>query len=128
MSSTPRVAFFTDSFHEVNGVAHTTRHFDAFARKRGLPLLNIHAGPRTELSEDGTVWSMELERSGTGFSLEKDMSFDLLFMRYRRRMVELLKHFGAELVHITGPSDVGILGLIGKSERHAVGQRICHSH
>ena len=30
----PRVAYFPDSFHEVNGVAHTSRHFEAFARRR----------------------------------------------------------------------------------------------
>lgn len=49
MNPVPRVAFFTDSFHEVNGVAHTSRHFDAFARRRALPFLNVHAGPKTLL-------------------------------------------------------------------------------
>ena len=29
--SVPRVAFFTDSFHEVNGVALTSRQFAEFA-------------------------------------------------------------------------------------------------
>ena len=108
----PRIAFFTDSFHEVNGVAHTSRHFDAFARKRALPFFSIHAGPRTELRDEGPVWTMELKRSGAAFKLETDMSFDLLFTRYRRRMRELLKTFRADLVHITGPSDVGILGAL----------------
>jgi len=108
----PRIAFFTDSFHEVNGVAHTSRHFDAFARRRALPFLSIHAGPRTELRDEGPVWTMELKRSGTAFNLETDMSFDLLFARYRRRMRELLKTFRADLVHITGPSDVGMLGAL----------------
>ena len=109
---TPRVAFFTDSFHEVNGVAHTSRQFDAFARRRAVPFLNIHAGPRTELREDGPVWTLELKRGLVGFRLEKDMSFDLLFMRHRQRVTELVKRFGAELVHITGPSDVGLLGAL----------------
>ncbi len=108
----PRVAFFTDSFHEVNGVAHTSRHFDAFVRKRALPFLNVHAGPETQLRDDGPVWTMELKRGGAAFHLEKDMSFDLLFLRYRTRVRELLKTFGAELVHITGPSDVGMLGAL----------------
>jgi len=106
----PRVAFFTDSFHEVNGVAHTSRHFDAFARRRALPFLNVHAGPRTQLTEDGPVWTLELKRSALGFSLERDMSFDLAFMRHRSVVAAHLKRFGAELIHITGPSDVGILG------------------
>lgn len=112
MNPSPRVAFFTDSFHEVNGVAHTSRHFDAFARRRGLPFLNVHAGPSTRLVEDGPVWTLELKRGPIAFGLEHDMSFDLLFMRYRRQVAAHLKKFGAELVHITGPSDVGMLGAL----------------
>lgn len=112
MNPAPRVAFFTDSFHEVNGVAHTSRHFDAFARRRGLPFLNVHAGPETRLSEDGPVWTLELKRSPVGIGLEHDMSFDLLFLRYQRAVAAHLKKFGAELVHITGPSDIGMLGAI----------------
>jgi glycosyltransferase involved in cell wall biosynthesis len=42
--------------------------------------------------------------------LEKDVSFDLLFLCYRRRVRELLKTFRADLVHITGPSGMGMLG------------------
>ena len=110
MNPAPRVAFFTDSFHEVNGVAHTSRHFDAFVRRRGLPFLNIHAGPRTTLHRDGPVWTLELERGRVGFALEHDMSFDLLLLRHRHVVAKALKEFGAELIHITGPSDIGILG------------------
>jgi phosphatidylinositol alpha 1,6-mannosyltransferase len=111
MNPPPRVAFFTDSFHEVNGVAHTSRHFDAFARRRSLPFLNVHAGPKTVLSSDGPVWTLELNRSPAGISLEHDMSFDLMFWRHRRKVAAALKEFGVELIHITGPSDVGILGM-----------------
>ena len=32
-----RVAFFTDSFHEVNGVAHTSRMLTATAERLGVP-------------------------------------------------------------------------------------------
>jgi glycosyltransferase involved in cell wall biosynthesis len=107
----PRVAFFTDSFHEINGVAHTSRRFDAFVRQRALPFLNVHAGPRTSFTDDGPVWTLELQRSSAGFALEKDMSFDLLFFRYKRRVRDLLQRFGTDLIHITGPSDVGMLGV-----------------
>ncbi len=44
----PRVAFFPDSFAEVNGVAHTSRQFVAFAERRNLPMLCVHGGGRTE--------------------------------------------------------------------------------
>ncbi|MGD1091011.1 MAG: hypothetical protein ABSB35_03350 [Bryobacteraceae bacterium] len=80
MNPNPRVAFFTDSFHEINGVAHTSRHFDAFVRRRGLPFLNVHAGPETNLTVEGPVSTLELKRGSVGFSLESDMSFDLLFL------------------------------------------------
>jgi phosphatidylinositol alpha 1,6-mannosyltransferase len=106
----PRVAFFTDSFHEINGVAHTSRHFDAFVRRRGLPFLNVHAGPRTALETEVPVSTFELNRGSIGFALERDMSFDLLLMRHKRAVASAVKTFGADLIHITGPSDVGILG------------------
>ena len=49
--SAPRVAYFPDSFHEVNGVAHTSRHFEAFARRRDSP----RASPGTRLRKHGPV-------------------------------------------------------------------------
>ena len=49
-SPPPRVAYFPDSFHEVNGVAHTSRHFEAFARRRNLPFLCVRAGDRAQAS------------------------------------------------------------------------------
>ena len=51
-----RVAYFPDSFHEINGVAHTSRQFEAFARRRQLPFLCVRAGRRAEpLETSGTV-------------------------------------------------------------------------
>ena len=75
-----------------------------------MPFLNVHAGPQTRLAVEGPVWTLELDRGPIGFSLESDMSFDLLLMRHRRFVRETVRKFGAELIHITGPSDVGILG------------------
>src|SRR5262245_7650497 len=63
----PRVAFFTDSFHEVNGVAHTSRQFEAFARRRGIPFLSVHAGEATTKFEDGPVSTVELKRGPCSF-------------------------------------------------------------
>ena len=68
----PRVAYFPDSFHEVNGVAHTSRHFEAFARRRNLPFLCVRAGDRTKaILEDGNLWTLELPRGFLSFALEK---------------------------------------------------------
>ena len=52
---TLRVAFFPDSYHEIDGVANTSRHFETFARQRGLPFLVVHAGPRNEIVTSGSV-------------------------------------------------------------------------
>ncbi len=108
---TPRVAYFPDSFHEVNGVAHTSRHFEAFARRRNLPFLCVRAGDRTTaFQEDGNVWTLELPRGFLSFALEKDLRFDPAFLRHIPLMGEVLDRFKPDLIHITGPSEVGMLG------------------
>lgn len=107
----PRVAYFPDSFHEVNGVAHTSRHFEAYARRKNLPFLCIRAGDRSEtLIEDGNVWTLELPRSILSFALEKDLRFDPAFPRHIPIMDEVLDRFEPDLIHITGPSELGMLG------------------
>ena len=78
MPRVPRVAFFTDSFYEVNGVAHTSRQFDGFARRRGNPFWSLHAGPETRFIRDGNHWTSEIQRSAASFGIEKDLSFDPL--------------------------------------------------
>jgi len=107
----PRVAYFPDSFHEVNGVAHTSRHFEAFARRRNLPFLCVRAGDRAQaLVEDDNVWTLELPRGIFSFALEKDLRFDPVFGRHMPLIEETLERFRPDLVHITGPSEVGLLG------------------
>ena len=109
----PRIAYFPDSFHEVNGVAHTSRHFEAFARRRNLPFLCVRAaldGRGPVLQEEGNVWSLELPRGILSFALEKDLRFDPAFPRHIPMIGEVLDRFQPELIHITGPSEVGMLG------------------
>ncbi len=109
---TPRVAFFTDSFHEVNGVAHTSRHFEAFARRRQLPFFSVHASTQTQSHTEGSLTVFELQRSGAAFNLEatSELSFDPLLWRNSRQILESLQAFGPDLVHVTGPGDMGFLG------------------
>jgi glycosyltransferase involved in cell wall biosynthesis len=110
-NQTPRVAYFPDSFHEVNGVAHTSRHFEAFARRRNLPFLCVRAGDRAQaITEDGNVWTLELPRGFLSFALEKDLRFDPAFLRHIPLIGEVLERFQPDLIHITGPSEVGMLG------------------
>jgi len=107
----PRVAYFPDSFHEVNGVAHTSRHFEAFARRRNLPFLCVRAGDRVQAAtEDGSVWTLELPRGFLSFALEKDLRFDPVYIRHIPLIGEVLERFKPDLIHITGPSEIGMLG------------------
>jgi glycosyltransferase involved in cell wall biosynthesis len=107
----PRVAYFPDSFHEVNGVAHTSRQFEAFARRRGLPFLCVRAGSRTPaFIEDGSVWTLELPRGFLSIPLEKDLSFDPAYLRHYSLIRSVFERFRPDLVHVTGPSEVGMLG------------------
>jgi phosphatidylinositol alpha 1,6-mannosyltransferase len=109
----PRVAYFPDSFHEVNGVAHTSRHFEAFARRRNLPFLCVRAGDRAErLVEEGNLWTLELPRGFFSVTLEKDLFFDPVYLRHIPLIGEVLERFKADLVHITGPSELGVLGAV----------------
>jgi glycosyltransferase involved in cell wall biosynthesis len=92
-------------------VAHTSRHFEAFARRRNLPFLSVRAGDRTEaFIEEGNAWSLELPRSFLSFALEKDLRFDPAFFRHVPLIGEMLERFKPDLIHITGPSEVGMLG------------------
>lgn len=107
----PRVAFFPDSFHEVNGVAHTSRQFEAFARRRNLPFLCVRAGDRQQpLFEESQVSTLELPRGFLSFALDKDLRFDPAFLRHVPFIARTLRSFRPDLIHITGPSEVGILG------------------
>jgi phosphatidylinositol alpha 1,6-mannosyltransferase len=105
-----RVAFFPDSYHEIDGVANTSRHFEAFARQRGLPFLMVHAGPRSEIVTSGSVTRIQVTRSPMSFPLDGMHQYDLLFLRHYRELARLVRDFDPHVVHITGPSDVGTLG------------------
>jgi glycosyltransferase involved in cell wall biosynthesis len=107
-----RVAFFTDSFHEVNGVALTSREYVNHAKRHNLPVFSVHAGPAKEVSEQGSITTHEFKRGRVCWRLEHDLSVDFLFLRYRERIRESLRKFAPDLVHVTGPGDAGILGAI----------------
>lgn len=108
----PRVAFFPCVYHEVDGVAKTSRHFEAFAKRRGFPLLMVHAGPRERVETEGSVTRIEFQRSPLTLPLDRAHEYDLLFWRQYRKVESLVRNFHPQLVQITGPSDVGMLGTL----------------
>jgi phosphatidylinositol alpha 1,6-mannosyltransferase len=110
VSKWPRVAFFSDSYLGVDGVATTCRNIVAAARRRGLPFLAVHAGERTSHSRDGSVEILELDRGPVSFPLDLHLRFDLLFTRHYARALKAVREFRPDVVHVTGPGDVGITG------------------
>ena len=107
----PRVAYFPDSFHEVNGVAHTSRNFVAYAGRKGLPVLCVRAGGRPRiLQQDGEITTLEHPRSAASIKLEKDLYFDPLYLRHGKRIAHELARFRSDIIHITGPSELGMMG------------------
>jgi phosphatidylinositol alpha 1,6-mannosyltransferase len=107
----PRVAYFPDSFHEVNGVAHTSRNFLGYAQRHGLAFLCVRAGTR-EISFDqvGELRTLELRRSRGSVRMEKDLEFDTLFWRHGEAIRRELERFRPDVIHITGPSELGMFG------------------
>ncbi len=105
-----RVAFFPDSFLEVNGVAMTSNRLVNFARKRGFPMLCVHAGEKTEVTQDGSITFVKLRRSPAAVNMDEGLRYDPLFQRHAKFVKKALDDFQPDVFHITGLNDVSILG------------------
>lgn len=112
MTHAPRIALFTDTFHEVNGVALTCRNFASYAARRGLPFLRVHPGTRTCVTHEEPQSVCELAASSLSLGFEADLQFDLLFLRHRKLLREALRRFRPDVIHVTAPGHCSILGLI----------------
>jgi glycosyltransferase involved in cell wall biosynthesis len=111
MSRVPRVALFTDSYYEANGVARTANSLEAFAAERERPMLVVHGGNANQFVESGSIARLELARwKATSFALDHDLQFDVALWRQTRRVADVLKWFQPDVLHVTGPSDVGQIG------------------
>ena len=110
MKENLRVAFFPDSFLEVNGVAMTSKKLIGFAKKNGYPFLCVHAGNQTETRADGSVSYLSLKRSPLSFALDEDLAYDPLFQRHTNRVLREIVKFQPDVFHITGLNDVSIMG------------------
>jgi phosphatidylinositol alpha 1,6-mannosyltransferase len=108
----PRVALFPCTYREIDGVANTSRQFAAFARQHGYDFLLVHAGLRDEVVTDGSITRVQLRRGRVKFPLDGHHEFDLLFLRHYAKLLRLMRDFSPTVIHITGPSDVGILGTL----------------
>lgn len=110
VNNIPRVAFFADSFLEVNGVAMTSKKLIGYAKKNGYPFLCIHAGPKNETTDDGSVKYLSLKRSIASFPMDESLKYDPFFQRHTNRVLRELMKFQPDVLHITGLNDVSIIG------------------
>ena len=113
-----RVALFTDSFHETNGVGTFCREYLEYARQLDLPFLCVFGGQRTAFARDGRVRTLELRRGPLTFKVDADVSCDPALGRHLAQTVSQLRAFRPDLVHITGPGDVSLVGIVAA---HIVG-------
>jgi phosphatidylinositol alpha 1,6-mannosyltransferase len=109
-NKTLRVAFFPDSFLEINGAAMTSQRLVEYAAKKGFPFLCVHAGKKTELSADGSVTYLSLKRSPGAIKMDEDLAYDPFFQRHTTRVLRELVKFRPDVLHITGLNDVSIVG------------------
>ncbi|GAC1446761.1 MAG: glycosyltransferase family 1 protein [Pyrinomonadaceae bacterium] len=110
-NETPRVALFTDAFHEVDGVSHTCRQLKSFVIRRELPFFCTNAGKETKLERDGSVTTLELKRGAFAFKLDQELGFDIALWRYRDFVKKQVAEFRPDIIHITGPGDFGQMGM-----------------
>ena len=107
MTSRPRVAFFTDTYDEINGVALTSRQLEGFARRRGYPLLCVRGGSETRV-EDG---ALILKRGPMSFALDRELMHDPFLWRHYPRVRSAIRKFRPDVIHIVSPGDVSGIGL-----------------
>jgi glycosyltransferase involved in cell wall biosynthesis len=121
LKAAPRVALIADTFYEVNGVARTCREWEAFARRRQLPFFCARWGRRSTLTAqtagatvqtDGPVWTMDLAHTCLAYRIDSDLYFDLSLLSVLEPIASELKRFQPDIIHVTSPGDMGILGLI----------------
>jgi glycosyltransferase involved in cell wall biosynthesis len=106
-----RIAYFPDSFNEVNGIAMTSNQLVEYAKDRSLPFLCVHAGTKTKVWQEGSITFVSLKRSTLSFSLDEGLKYDPTFHRHYWRARKELRKFSADVVHTTGLNDVGWLGM-----------------
>jgi phosphatidylinositol alpha 1,6-mannosyltransferase len=105
-----RVAFFPDSFHEVNGAALTCRQLEAYAARQNRDFMTVRCGPREFFQHNGHSWRLQLQRGRLAVPIDRDLYFDPLLFFRRREVLDGVRSFAPDLIHITSPGDVGILG------------------
>jgi phosphatidylinositol alpha 1,6-mannosyltransferase len=111
LTSAARVAFFTDTFNEINGVALTSRQLTAFAQRRENLFLCVRGAGAMRLAIEGSITSLELSRGGFAFDLDKGLRHDPLLWRLQGQVAEVVKDFRPDIIHVVSPGDVSEIGV-----------------
>ena len=106
-----RIAYFADTFFEANGVGTLSRELADFAKARNYPFLVVRGGDKTEFSKEGSLETLELKRGAASFPVDKTLYFDPLLMRHKQLVIKHLQRFQPDLIHLTGPGDIGFLAV-----------------
>lgn len=107
-----KVAFFPDSFLEINGAAMTFRKFTEFAKRRNYPFLCFYAGDKTEKIVEGNFTMQSLKHSPLAIPMDEGLKYDPLFNRHLKLIRQMLEEFQPDIIHLTGVNDVSITAAI----------------
>lgn len=88
----------------------TSKRLLRYVKKNDLPFLCIHAGNKTEVTDDGNLRFLSLKRSLASVSMDEGLKFDPLFFRHVNQIKRELKRFKPDVIHITGLNDVSNVG------------------
>lgn len=105
-----RIAFFPDSYLEVNGAAMTCKRLVDYALRHDTPFLVVHADKSTKMWDEGSVRYLALKRSPLSFLLDEELAYDPIFHRHAKRVFRAIDEFKPDVIHITGLNDVSIIG------------------
>jgi glycosyltransferase involved in cell wall biosynthesis len=106
-----RVAFFTDTFNEINGVALTSRQLTSFALRKNKPFLCVRGGTDNRQTQEGSVTHLELARGPLSFDLDKGLRHDPMLWRHHGTVAAAVKEFKPDVIHVVSPGDVSEIGV-----------------
>jgi glycosyltransferase involved in cell wall biosynthesis len=105
-----KVALFTDTYDQVNGVANTFRYLTGYCRRKGKFLdVYTHAEKRDEVEESETVRIFRYQPAAP-VEIYFDMIFDLKIPRLRIFKDFRRRHY--DLVHTATPGSMGLNALM----------------
>jgi glycosyltransferase involved in cell wall biosynthesis len=94
-------------------VATVSRAFAAYAKRHQLPFLLIRPAPggvrESRSFTEGSITTVEVVKSALSIPLDMGLRFDLLVWRQADWLRRQLNAFHPDIVHITGPGDIGMV-------------------